>query len=205
MDYINNEIKIKIICEKHGEFEQSPRDHLNNKGCTSCGLRGNTEDFIERSLEIHGNKYNYSLVDYTFSYEKVKIICEKHGIFEQMPKSHLSKHGCPTCKESKGEIEVSKILNGGNIEYQREYTFVDCKYKKGLPFDFYLPNEMVCIEYHGKQHYEPITHFGGEKRFNEQVDKDNIKREFCKENGIKLIEIKYDEDIKNKLEECLSI
>ena len=203
VDYKNRKTNVIIICPNHGEFEQTPATHLKGSNCIKCALRGNTKDFIKRSIEIHGNKYDYSLVDYKFNYKKVMIKCGKHGIFNQIPRSHLSGHGCPTCKESKGEIEVSKLLKENKISFEREFIFKECKYIKELPFDFYIKELNTCIEYHGKQHFESIKHFGGEERLKEQMIKDEIKRNFCKENGINLIEIAYNEKVENKLKECL--
>lgn len=79
------------------------------------------------------------------------------------------------------------------IDFKEEYSFDDLKYKNKLRFDFYLPKENICIEFQGKQHYEPIDFFGGEKGFHERVKRDNLKREYCKNNDIKLIEVSYKE------------
>jgi hypothetical protein len=90
--YINNRTKVKIICPEHGIFEQRPYSHISGQGCPKCGgtFKFTINDFIIKSKEIHGNKYDYSLVDYINTHTKVKIICKKHGIFEQQPNSHLN-------------------------------------------------------------------------------------------------------------------
>ena len=101
-------IKIKIICPDHGIFEQSPDTHKTH-GCPLCA-KIYTKNFIEKAKNIHGDKYNYSLVDYVTAKTKIKIICSKHGIFEQIPNNHLLNKGCPRCNESKGELQIHNYL-----------------------------------------------------------------------------------------------
>jgi hypothetical protein len=103
VDYVNNETKVKIICEHHGVFLQAPRDHLIGKFCPKCrydAKKSNTEEFIDRSRLTHGDRYDYSLVDYVDHRSKVKITCKDHGTFLQAPNSHLNGCGCPYCAES---------------------------------------------------------------------------------------------------------
>jgi hypothetical protein len=137
-------------------------------------------------------------VEYKNNNSKVNIICSFHGTFEQIPRTHLT-HGCPSCKESNGEKKIAEKLTSLNINYIREYKFKECIFIKELPFDFYLPDKNMCIEFHGKQHFESIKFFGGDKKFQEQKIKDDLKKKFCKKNNIEFIEIRYDENIENKL------
>jgi very-short-patch-repair endonuclease len=197
--------KIKIICKEHGIFNQKSNGHLNGKGCPFCngGVKLTKNIFIKKSKQIHGNTYDYSLVDYINTKTKVKIICKEHGVFTQLPYQHLSNNGCPICKESKGEKEIRNILNINNIIYKTQKRFENCKDKLPLPFDFYLPNYNLCIEYDGKQHFESINFFGGNKSFILQQKRDKIKNIYCKENNIKLLRIKYDENINEKLNKSL--
>ena len=104
--------------------------------------------------------------------------------------------GCPQCNESKGEKKIEKILNKYNIYNITQYTFPDCKYKQALQFDSYLPNYNTCIEYQGIQHYEPVDFAGrgqkwAEQQFELNQKRDQIKRDYCNKNNIKLIEIPY--------------
>ncbi len=109
------------------------------------------------------------------------------------------------CKRSKsvGEETIETFLNDRHIDYYPQYRFDDCKYKRTLPFDFFLPDYNVCIEYQGIQHYEPVEWFyDTENTFEERQKRDQIKREYCKDNGILLIEIPYfynNEKIKNTI------
>lgn len=111
--YINAKTKIKIICKEHGIFEQKTGLHLYvGEGCPKCNnsYHSDTETFIKKSQKIHNDKYDYSLVKYKNTKTKVKIICPLHGKFEQNPDNHLSGRGCPICKESKGEKEITCFL-----------------------------------------------------------------------------------------------
>ena len=65
-----------------------------------------TEEFIKKAIEIHGDRYDYSLVDYKTSVKKVKIICKKHGVFRQIPNDHLRGSGCPRCNTGKSGIKI---------------------------------------------------------------------------------------------------
>lgn len=186
----NNKQKVKIICVEHGIFDQSFNNHVSKKsGCPSCinrNIKSNSEEFIEKARKIHGDKYDYSLVDYKSNKVKVSIVCPKHGIFEQEPASHLRlKCGCRKCRQSKGEIKIIEILESLKIDFIYAYR-VD-----GFEFDFYLPPFNIMIEYDGEQHYRPIEYFGGEDKFIRQIHNDKIKNEYCHENNIRLIRISY--------------
>ena len=109
--YVGNKEKVTIICPIHGEFRQKPIEHLRSCGCTKCAKenakrsRGCGKDiFIEKAKSIHGDKYDYSKVNYINSYTQVIIVCPFHGEFTKLPKNHIvEKQGCPTCSmEQKG-------------------------------------------------------------------------------------------------------
>ena len=109
-EYIDSKTKICIICPEHGEFWQLPTAHLQGQGCPKCKKykigknKYNTKIFIEKSKLIHGNKYDYSKVNYIDSLTKVCIICPEHGEFWQEPNSHLRGFGCKKCAN-----EIKKI------------------------------------------------------------------------------------------------
>lgn len=92
---------------------------------------------------------------------------------------------------SGGEFIVEKILQDNYIEYEKQYSFSDCKDKLPLRFDFYLPYNNVCIEVDGRQHKQPIDRFGGEQSFVQLQKHDNIKDNYCWEHNILLIRIPY--------------
>ena len=117
VNYINNKTKVEIICPKHGSFWVTPKIHLksNSKGgCKKCaGLeKYTTETFIEKAKKIHGNKYDYSLVNYINSQTKIKIICPEHGVFEIRPARFLCDRSCPNCGLKNKGNNISKAKNG---------------------------------------------------------------------------------------------
>lgn len=98
--FANTSSSIVITCPKHGEFLQAVRDHIFGCGCKKCSAESRsvgTEEFIKRSLEVHGNRYDYSLVEYTNTNSKVTIICPDHGVFEQISASHMNGSKCFDC------------------------------------------------------------------------------------------------------------
>lgn len=195
-NYRNSNLKIIIICKKHGEFEQRPNSHLNGKGCRICGghEKYTQETFIKKCNKKHNNKYDYSETTYNGIDNKIKIICKKHGQFEQTAYSHSVGIGCPSCKSSHGEMLILCFLIDNNILYKHRIKFIDCvnpKTGRKLEFDFYLPEYNICIEYDGKQHFESIEHFGGIEEFEKIKFKDTIKNKYCIKQKIKLIRISY--------------
>lgn len=206
VEYKNNRSKVKIICPIHGAFEQTPLNHINKKqGCPKCvGKHKTTEDFIIESKKINGTKYDYSKVEYKNNKTKIKLVCPVHGDFEQIPNNHLSKkYGCPFCNESHGEKLIRLFLDDLKINYVQQKSFDGCVYKRNLRFDFYLPDYNTCIEFDGVQHFKAFDIFGGTSKLLEIKNNDNIKDVYCMNNGIKLVRIKYDDDIINKLWELL--
>ena len=198
---------INVICPYHGKFEIRADHHRSGQGCRECYLIKNCkihsksiEKFIEDSKEIHGDFFDYSNVEYINNKTPVIIICPYHGEFKQTPHLHtIKKCGCPFCKQSKGEKEIKKYLKMNKMKFIEQKRFENCKNKNKLPFDFYLPDLNVCIEYDGKQHFESVEFFGGEKAFYKIKENDKIKNQYCLENNIGLIRISYKDDINQKL------
>jgi very-short-patch-repair endonuclease len=133
--------------------------------------------------------------DYVDQHSKIKIICKKHGIFEQLACNHTNGNGCQVCsiKDSIGQKIIRKFLKERKISFKEQKIFKKCVYKKYLLFDFYLIDNNICIEYDGIQHFESIEYFGGDSVFNETKIRDKIKNEYCKNNNIHLIRISYKE------------
>ena len=205
MEYKSMRTKIKIICPVHGVFEQTPVNHLQGKGCYNCSSNSKKDicSIIDKLNKIHDNKYQYEPKEFNKTSNKIKIICKEHGEFFQTLNNHLNGHGCPLCNESKGEIEICNFLNDNKINYIRQKTFLNCKNIKFLPFDFYLSDLNICIEYDGEQHFKMVEYWGGEKTLNRIKKCDDIKNEFCNNNLIKLIRIDYNENIIEKLKNNL--
>lgn len=201
-EYVDSRDIFNIICPVHGIFKKKGAYHLNGRGCKKCSSKQSREkktfslrQFINKSNLIHNNKYNYSLVkEYSGCRCFYKIKCHRHGIFTQSGSSHSRGHGCPYCNKSKGEIEIMKILINKKIKFTHNKTFYDCKnpqtnYK--LRFDFYIPGLNLCIEYDGEQHFKPIDKFGGDTALESSKYRDKIKDEYCVNNNIHLIRIRF--------------
>lgn len=136
VEYKNNKTKVCIICPIHGEFWQTPLNHMQYHGCPKCaksGVKPSEEEFIKRCKKIHNNKYDYSKVEYKNSHLKICITCKKHGDFFQFPYDHLNGCGCPKCaNDIKGKyqngntekfIEESKKINNNYYDYSKvEYV-----------------------------------------------------------------------------------
>jgi len=197
--YKMNKLKIKIICPEHGIFEQTPNSHVCGHGCPKCTgkFHHDTQSFIKISSLVHNNKYDYSITEYIHSEKTINIICPIHGIFKQRPHNHIQGQGCPKCIESKGEKKIAKLLEIKNIEFKRQKTFEDCRSKRKLPFDFYLPKYNILIEYDGIQHFKPRDLWGKEEGLRYIQKNDTIKNKYCIDNKIELIRIKYTDNIEN--------
>ena len=201
VDFVDLFTKVCIICPIHGEFWQTPRNHINifsAQGCPKCGRDKIAQEqklgfdgFIERSKKIHGDKYDYSKVDYINAFTKVCIICPIHGEFEQRPNNHLNGQGCPMCNQSKMESFVEKFLIENNIEFEQQKTFDKLLNKRKLYIDFYLPKYNLAIECQGRQHFGFVGWSKNEekrkKEFEQILERDKRKYQFCKENNIKLL------------------
>lgn len=131
-NYVNTHSDVKIICKEHGAFEQRANDHLNGSGCPECGVesranlaRNTTENFIEKAKEVHGNKYDYSRVNYIRINKNVDIVCPEHGVFSQRPLSHFYGSGCPECIVREGHYNITKAERHKD-EWQsvEEYVYI---------------------------------------------------------------------------------
>ena len=110
------------------------------------------------------------------------------GVFvKQIAQDHINGHGCPKCNMSRLEEEVSLLLKENNITFEEQKTFDWLKYKSNLRLDFYLPDYNIAIECQGKQHFEAIDIFGGNRNFQVTIERDKKKRELCQNNNITLL------------------
>ena len=209
--YLNKDTKVCIICPIHGEFWQTPHNHITGKnGCPICRYikSGKNQmisinEFIKKAKQIHKNKFIYDYAVYK-GYEKpLKIICPILGEFWQTPSSHLQGHGCPKCNQSHLEKEVMQFLEDNNIKYEYQRKF---KWLGQQSLDFYLPDYNIAIECQGKQHFIP-TNFGSkttksEDCYNVIINRDKRKLKICKENNVKILyytKEKYDYFLNEKI------
>lgn len=188
------------------EWYTIPNSLLQGYGCPKCAgnLQLSTQEYVERLHNVNPNIV--PLEDYKTAKTKIWHKCLIDGYkWMAEPSSTLQGYGCPKCCESKGEKMVAQWLDKNNIQYISQKKFNDCRDKYTLPFDFYLPELNCCIEYDGKQHFEAIDWFGGQKSLEYIQRHDQIKTEYCKNNNIKLLRIPYFKDIDKELNNFLFI
>lgn len=208
--------KLKYLCSKHKDkgVQQISMGHLVgcDEGCYYCG-REKTEqahrDMVSEEDRIklcESKGFIYKGYNYDNHLLNILFICPKHkdvGL-QSMRYANMKRDikGCRYCVEkkaivkSKGEIEIEGILNNNNIRFIRQYVFNDCKNINLLPFDFYLLDYNICIEFDGEQHYYPVRFNGmsqekAEENFKNVQFRDKIKTEYCVDNDIPLIRIPY--------------
>lgn len=202
-----------LLC--NNEWKTMPQLILRGCGCPECGkykisqrlLKGHDEYVSEL------NKLNPDVIvidKYVNCATPIKHRCKIDNYEWYAPPSYmLSGCKCPSCCNSKGEFEVKSWLESKNIKYVTQKKFEDCKDKRCLPFDFYLPDYNLCIEYDGEQHYRPVG-FGCkdndlvDNRFELTKYHDAIKTEYCETKGIRLIRIPYFDNVKEKLDLLLT-
>lgn len=204
-EYKGGKTPLEWKCLKHdcmsvfkSNFDSIQRAH----GCSYCaGKKFNSTNNLASSYpnlikEWHvtkNKKYNPNNIG-AFSNKKVWWICIKcsHEWKSTVANRTASSSGCPMCYSvPKSEHACLCILNKYNIENIMQYRFKNCRSINTLPFDFYLPKYNKVVELNGLQHYEPVEYFGGKEKFEKQQKHDQIKRNYCQENNIRLIEIPY--------------
>lgn len=132
--------KVDIVCREHGVFSQSATNHISGKGCIKCAGRYQykTSEIVEKFKSIHGHTYNYNFVDYINSDNKVKIVCNTHGAFDQMPHSHLSGAGCPKCG-GVYQFTTNEIIEQFKVMHLDRYDYSKVDYKGA-----FVEVEIIC-------------------------------------------------------------
>ena len=161
VDYKNAKTKVTIICPDHGEFSQVPDVHLRDQGCPKCGIesrsklrRSTAENFIKKARKIHGDKYDYSKVEYKNSNTKVTIICPIHGDFEQTPATHLQGKGCSKCG-GKNKLTTEEFIKRAKEIHDGKYDYSKVEYKNNST------NVCIICPDHGEFLQRPMVHLRG--------------------------------------------
>lgn len=195
--YVNSTTKVRHKCLIDGyEWDIQPSQILNGRGCPKCSnhVCKNQEYFVNEVKSI--NPHVEVIGEYINAKTKIEFRCKKCNYkWYTTPDVILIGCGCPLCKESHGERQITDWLEKNNISFEYQKKFNDCKYIRVLPFDFYLPDYNTIIEYDGEQHYRPINYFGGLEEFNKTVIRDKIKTDYCNNKGYTLLRITYKDDI----------
>ena len=157
VNYVNAKTKIIITCKQHGEFEQTPSNHLSGFNCQKCAknLKMNTTTFIEKASSIHNNKYDYSKVNYLNADTKITIVCKEHGEFEQIPDFHLNrKCGCPNCANNI-TLALCTFIEKANSIHNNKYDYSQVNYVNNRTHI-----EIICKE-HGMFTQKQFSHLLG--------------------------------------------
>lgn len=154
--YKGNKEKVCVICPEHGEFWVTPNNHLRGSRCPGCyGTPKKTNDeFIEQARNIHGDKYDYSKVDYKGNKIKVCIICPEHGEFWQSPNSHLKGAQCPACSGMQ-RITLPIFIERCTMIHKGKYDYSSVHFEKLHDFV-----KIVCPE-HGEYWQRASVHYRG--------------------------------------------
>ena len=205
--YINAQTKFPIKHNTCGhEYEVIWNTFRNGSRCPKCSglMKLTNEDIVERMCDLVSDEYTKLDDVYVNSYTKFSI---KHNIcgheYEVNWRSFQDGKRCPKCNQSKGEKFIFDYLTNNDIPFSSQVKFEDCKYKATLPFDFGILSDedkiIALLEYDGLQHFEPVKAWGGEENLAITQLRDQIKNQYCKDNNIPLLRIRYDEDIEEKL------
>lgn len=217
-EYINALSPIRYICKSHKDYGEQITclGHLlEGKGCMYCGRE---RTIASETLNLEDTKYldeqlcNSKGFEYIDTIRRdgkiyIRFICPKHrsaGV-QEMTRGNMNRDnitGCKYCfdnkkfKFSKGEKKIEAYLSENNIEYIEQMTFDGCRDKCLLPFDFYLPDYNICIEYDGQHHFYPVTFNGvtrdkAMKNYKITLKHDRMKNRYCIDNNIELIRIPY--------------
>ena len=169
VEYKNNKTKVCIICPKHGEFMQRPYAHLGGGECPKCSLEKreekkkaeNEKKFIEKAKKVHGDKFDYSKVNYVDERTKVCIICPEHGEFWQQPMSHIKyKYGCEKCgrkyQKRRGKLTIEEFIEKANKVHNNKYDYSKTEY--------ITAQDKVCIicPEHGEFWQKANSHLRGQ-------------------------------------------
>ena len=164
--YVDSKTKVCIVCKEHGEFWQKPGNHLRGIRCHQCGIEDRrakrtlpVEDFLESAKAIHGDKYDYSKVQYINRKTSVCIICPVHGEFWQSPKKHLAGHGCEKCfRESlkkRYALGNKRFIEKACAIYNSFYDYGKVNYQNSN-----IPVTITC-PIHGDFQQKPSVHLSG--------------------------------------------
>lgn len=206
-EYKNNRTYLFYICNKHldkGPLKITLRDFLSGKGCKYCGFQ-KSADAKKKPTELYIQLCNEMNFEYVGRYvdpktetSVIQYICKKHpqaGIQCKSARNLEQRIGCPICSTLKNEKLISDILNRWGYKFEQQKRFPDCRDKNPLPFDFYLPDFNVLIEYDGEYHYKSIPRKSNDNDADYRLEStqrhDNIKTNYCKQNNLYLIRIPY--------------
>lgn len=208
-EYTDIKMNIDFICPKHGKQTMMLDNLIHGHKCRACSYEERADNlkhdiyYVKDCIEgVNDNKL-LNPEDYKDVFTKnLNVQCSCGNVFTVSFKNYIDRgtnkcFSC-SCKESSGEQRIRELLEMNKIEFIQEKRFTDCRDKRSLPFDFYLPNYNMCIEFDGQHHYEDVG-YGNHKI---TVEHDKIKNQYCKDNNINLLRIPYWEG--NNIEDIIT-
>ncbi|MBP5723492.1 MAG: hypothetical protein J6X18_07980 [Bacteroidales bacterium] len=186
---------VRMTCKKHGDFLIRAHDLLRGHGCAKCGFENSSniqrlsvEEFVKNAKKKHGEKYDYSKVEYLNAKTPVCLVCPKHGNFYVTPNKHTSRGvGCPKCNESALETELRVYCEKNKIKHEEQKRFTWLGLQR---YDFYLPDYNIAIECQGVYHFEPYKkskNDDADENLLSQIKREELKYEITKENNLNIL------------------
>lgn len=188
-NYTTNHTPVEVMCDQSHTWFPTPANIKSGHWCMECSDKC-PKKAEAKLVEIVSAKQGKLLSNYTNALQKLSLSCKKGHIWFARPNCIRNGHWCPRCRESKGEQEVSKVLDDLSINYTTQYRLPGT----GLRFDFmvYIGEDRVLIEYDGEQHFRFSDFFhNDETHFQYSQERDITKTLWALENGIPLIRIAY--------------
>ena len=194
-EYIRAKDKLEIECPNNHRFLMSYVNFYQGNRCNQCNIDSGKRNirYTQKEVQEYLLEHQYTLIsDYINCKEKIKTICPKGHIYECSFDNFKRGRRCCHCqRRSRGEEIIKSFLEQHNIMFEQQKTFENCRYKYKIPFDFFIPQYNLLIEYDGIQHFEEVENWGGFEKLQRTQEKDKIKDSFCKNNDITLIRIPY--------------
>jgi hypothetical protein len=168
VDYKDSKEKVEIVCKKHGSFSQIPSNHLFGSGCLKCGnesaisySKSTLSKFIENSVKVHGDKYNYDLSEYVNWETKLKVICNTcKNIFEVSPNNHTRGRGCRQCgikrRVEASFMRIDEFISRAESLHNNKYDYSKVEYINSRE------NVIVVCPTHGEFKQSPSNHLAGQ-------------------------------------------
>lgn len=224
-EYTTNKKPIKHLWKACGHVTKTmPQNVLKGNGCDICRRENLIEvgavprenrhlkasqEIDQKVLEAHGVKVKRDTkTPYITDKTKLTWLCDQGHQWEARPTNIKQGQGCPQCAKGmlKGETYTREILEEYGVEFQTQKKFANLYNKSKsypLSYDFFIPSMDILIECQGIQHYKPIEFMGGAKKFEDQQERDRLKREYAWENGYYLLEISYKDYRKDRIKSIL--
>lgn len=201
--YQNQKSKLTFLCACGNVFTTTVNNAIYGKAsgmCRSCGIRARarqqalTYEHVKEKAQEKGTELLSEEYENAFAPLRFRCPCGNEFVTSWNTFDSHNKTRCNECSgdESHGEYEVRKWLEAHGIAYEAEKRFPECRSNfRAYPFDFYLPEHNICIEFDGEHHFRPIAFGRREDEFEQVQKRDADKNAYCQANGIRLIRIPY--------------